>query len=136
MSEREEKLISKIIKMQKAHNSVNLEEEIEKYKKDIKDAEANLEKTKSEIKKLTSKLNELEGNIENNSSSSNQSNIENKKKLYNDINNENEMKTNEAKSLKKRVDNYGNEDYIRNIIQYWDPQTMFKYIQLYDKKSE
>ena len=122
--------------MQKAHNSVNLEEEIEKYKKDIKDAEANLEKTKSEIKKLTSKLNELEGNIENNSSSSNQRNIENKKNLYNDINNENEMKANEAKSLKKRVDNYENEDYIRNIIQYWDPQTMFKYIQLYDKKSE
>ena len=136
MSEREEKLISKIIKMQNAHNSLNLEEEIEKYKKDIKDAEANLEKTKNEIKILSSKLNELESNIENNSSSSNERNIENKNNLLNNIQKGNSMKSSEAKSLKDQVDNYQKEDYIRQIIQSWDPQTMFKYIQLFDKKSE
>ena len=136
MSEREEKLISKIIKMQNAHNSLNLEEEIEKYKKEIKEAEKSLEKTKNEVKKLSSKLNELEGNNENNSSSSNERNIENKKNLLNNIQNGNKMKSSELKSLKQQVDNYQNEDYIRNIIQNWNPQTMFKYIQLFDKKSE
>ena len=136
MSEREEKLISKIIKMQIAHNSLNLEEEIEKYKKEIKEAEKSLEKTKNEVKKLSSKLNELEGNNENNSSSSNERNIENKNNLLNNIQKGNNMKSTELKSLKQQVDNYQNEDYIRNIIQYWNPQTMFKYIQLFDKKSE
>ena len=136
MSEREEKLISKIIKMQNAHNSLNLEEEIEKYKKEIKEAEKSLEKTKNEVKKLSSKLNELEGNNENNASSSNERNIESKNNLLNNIMNGNNMKSSELKSLKQKVDNYQNEDYIRNIIQYWNPQTMFKYIQLFDKKFE
>ena len=136
MREREEKIISKIIKMQNAHNSLNLEEEIEKYKKEIKEAEKSFEKTKNEVKKLSSKLNELEGNNENNSSSSNERNIENKNNLLNNIQNGNKMKSSELKSLKQQVDNYQNEDYIRNIIQYWNPQTMFKYIQLFDKKSE
>ena len=89
-----------------------------------------------EVKKLSSKLNELEGNNENNSSSSNERNIENKNNLLNNIQKGNSMKSSELKSLKQQVENYQNEDYIRNIIQYWNPQTMFKYIQLFDKKSE
>ena len=136
MSEREEKLISKIVKMQKAHNSLNLKEEIENYKKDIKEAEKNLEKTKNEIKELSSKLEELEDNKENNSSSVNERNIEAKKNLLNNIKMGNNMKSFELSNLKQQVGNYQNEDFIRNIIQYWDPQTMFKYIQLFDKKSE
>ena len=136
MSEREEKLISKIVKMQKAHNSLNLKEEIENYKKDIKEAEKNLEKTKNEIKELSTKLEELEGNKENNSSSVNERNIEAKKNLLNNIKMGNNMKSFELTNLKQQVGNYQNEDFIRNIIQYWDPQTMFKYIQLFDKKSE
>ena len=136
MSEREEKLISKIAKMQKAHNSLNLKEEIENYKKDIKEAEKNLEKTKNEIKELSTKLEELEGNKENNSSSVNERNIEAKKNLLNNIKMGNNMKSFELTNLKQQVGNYQNEDFIRNIIQYWDPQTMFKYIQLFDKKSE
>ena len=136
MSEREEKLISKIIKLENAHNSLNLEAEIEKYKKDIKEAEKNLEETKNELKKLSSKLDELEDNKENNSSSSNEKNLENKKNLLNNIKNGNNMKSDELRKLEQQVDNYKNEEFIRNMIQNWDPQTMFKYIQLYDKKSE
>ena len=136
MSEREEKLISKIAKMQKAHNSLNLKEEIENYKKDIKEAEKSLEKTKNEIKELSKKLEELEGNKENNSSSVNERNIEAKKNLLNNIKMGNNMKSFELTNLRQQVSNYQNEDFIKNIIQYWDPQTMFKYIQLFDKKSE
>ena len=56
MVEREEMLIKEIIKLQKAHNSLKLDDEIEKYKKDIEETYSIVEKTKSEIRKLTSQL--------------------------------------------------------------------------------
>ena len=34
------------------------------------------------------------------------------------------------------ADKFNDEKYILDIIQYWNPQTMFKYVQLYDKKAE
>ena len=46
MSEREEKLINKIISLQKEHNSLKIEEEKEKYELEIKLEENNNEEIK------------------------------------------------------------------------------------------
>ena len=42
MSEREEKLINKINKLQKIHNSLKIDDEIAKYKKEIKETEKDM----------------------------------------------------------------------------------------------
>ena len=136
MSEREEKLISKINKLQKAHNSLKLEDEIKKYKIEIKEAEKDIEKIKKENKKLSSELNNLENNNSNNSSLSDEKNIENKKNILYNTTNANIMMNEQLKMLKLNADNFKNQNYILNIINYWDPQTMFKFIRLYDKKPE
>ena len=78
MVEREEMLIKEIIKLQKAHNSLKLDDEIEKYKKDIEETYSIVEKTKSEIRKLTSQLDEMKTKNENNNSDI-EKNIKNKK---------------------------------------------------------
>ena len=49
---------------------------------------------------------------------------------------ENEIKKNQLNYLEKSNENFKNEEYILELIKYWNPQTMFKYIELYDKKSE
>ena len=136
MSEREEKLINKIAKLQKSHNSLKIEDEIEKYKKEIKNTEKEIEITKKEIKKLSTKLDKLEKNNQNENTSNIGKSIEDKNNELNNILNENNMKTHQLNYLKANANNYKDEKYIHNIIQYWNPQTMFKYIQLYDKKSE
>ena len=136
MSEREEKLISKINKLQKAHNSLKLEDEIKKYKIEIKEAEKDIDKIKKENKKLSSELNNLENNNSNNSSLSDEKNIENKKNILYNTTNANIMMNEQLKMLKLNADNFKNQNYILNIINYWDPQTMFKFIRLYDKKPE
>ena len=136
MSEREEKLINKIAKLQKAHNSLKIGDEIEKYKKEIKSTEKDVENIKKEIKKLSSKLDKLEENNKNNDSSNTHKNIENKNNELRNIINENNMKNNYLNNLKTNADHYKDEKYILNIIQFWNPQTMFKYVQLYDKKTE
>ena len=134
MSEREDKLISKIHKFEKAHNSLKLNDEIEKYKKEIKEAEKDIDKIKKENKTLSSELNNLE-NIRNNSLS-NQKNIEDKKNILHNKINENNMMSQQLYILKSNADNFKNQNYILNIIRNWEPQTMFKFIRLYDKKSE
>ena len=136
MSEREEKLISKINKLQKAHNSLKLEDEIKKYKIEIKEAEKDIDKIKKENKKLSSELNNLENDNNNNSSLSHEKNIENKKNILYNVTNTNIMMNEQLKMLKLNADNFKNQNYILNIINYWDPQTMFKFIRLYDKKPE
>lgn len=136
MSEREEKLISKINKLQKAHNSLKLEDEIKKYKIEIKEAEKDIDKIKKENKKLSSELNNLENDNNNNSSLSDEKNIENKKNILYNTTNANIMMNEQLKMLKLNADNFKNQNYILNIINYWDPQTMFKFIRLYDKKPE
>ena len=136
MSEREEKLINKINKLQKIHNSLRIDEEIGKYKKEIKETEKDIEKTKTEINKLSSILDELENNSENDSSSIKEKNIEQKKNLLNNTLNENHMLNNQLNILKINAENYKNQSFIHNLIQYWNPETMFKFIRAYDKKSE
>ena len=136
MSEREEKLINKITKLQKAHNSLKLGEEIEKYKKEIKSTEKDIENIKTEIKKLSSKLDKLEKDNENNDSSNNHKNIEVKNNELRSIINDNNIKSHFLNNLKMNADKFNDEKYILDIIQYWNPQTMFKYVQLYDKKAE
>ena len=32
--------------------------------------------------------------------------------------------------------NFNNQEYILEVIKYWTPQKMFKYVQSYDKKPE
>ena len=135
MVEREEKLIKKIIKLQKEQNSLKLDEQIENYKKEIKEADKILEKTKSEIGRLSHQLNELKNKNENNNSDIEQ-NIENKKEELEKKLRENEMKKNQLDFLQKSNENFKNEEYILELIKYWNPQTMFKYIELYDKKPE
>ena len=136
MSEKEEKLINKICKLQKAHNSLKLEDEIEKYKNEIKEAEKDNENTKNEIKKLSSEIKKLENSDENNSSSAKEKNIENKKTILENLINGNSIMLHQLNFLKINADNYKNENYIKRIIQNWNPQTMFKFIELYKKKSE
>ena len=136
MSEKEEKLINKISKLQKAHNSLKLEEEIKNYKIEIKEVEKDIEKIKKEIQKLSSELNELNNNNDANPSSNNEMNIENKSLLLNNLINGNNIMSQQLNMLKENSKNFNNQNYIINIIKYWDPQTMFKFIRLYDKKSE
>ena len=135
MSEREEKLIEKIIKMQKAQNLLNLDEQIEKYKKEIKDSNRIIEKTESEISKLSTQLKYLKNKNEN-IYSENEKNIANKKEELDAILRTNKAKKTQLEYLKKSIENFKNQDYILELMKYWNPQTMFKYIQLYDKKHE
>jgi predicted RNase H-like nuclease (RuvC/YqgF family) len=135
MGEKEEKLIKKIIKLQKEQNSLKLDEQIENYKKEIKEADKIIEKTKIEIGKLSSQLNQLKNKNENNNTD-NKENIENKRNELEKKLRENEMKKNQLNYLEKSNENFKNEEYILELIKYWNPQTMFKYIELYDKKSE
>ena len=135
MGEKEEKLIKKIIKLQKEQNSLKLDEQIENYKKEIKEADKIIEKTKIEIGKLSSQLNQLKNKNENNNID-NKENIENKRNELEKKLRENEMKKNQLNYLEKSNENFKNEEYILELIKYWNPQTMFKYIELYDKKSE
>ena len=135
MDEKEEKFIKKIIKLQKEQNSLKLDEQIENYKKEIKEADKIIEKTKIEIGKLSSQLNQLKNKNENNNTD-NKENIENKRNELEKKLRENEIKKNELNYLEKSNENFKNEEYILELIKYWNPQTMFKYIELYDKKSE
>ena len=135
MGEKEEKLIKKIIKLQKEQNSLKLDEQIENYKKEIKEADKIIEKTKIEIGKLSSQLNQLKNKNENNNTD-NKENIENKRNELEKKLRENEIKKNQLNYLEKSNENFKNEEYILELIKYWNPQTMFKYIELYDKKSE
>ena len=135
MGEKEEKLIKKIIKLQKEQNSLKLDEQIENYKKEIKEADKIIEKTKIEIGKLSSQLNQLKNKNENNNNTDNKENIENKRNELEKKLRENEMKKNQLNYLEKSNENFKNEEYILELIKYWNPQTMFKYIELYDKKS-
>ena len=135
MSEREEKLIEKIIKMQKEQNLLNLDDQIEKYKKEIKDSNRIIEKTESEISKLSTQLKYLKNKNEN-IYSENEKNIANKKEELDAILRTNKAKKTQLEYLKKSIENFKNQDYILELMKYWNPQTMFKYIQLYDKKHE
>ena len=135
MGEKEEKLIKKIIKLQKEQNSLKLDEQIENYKKEIKEADKIIEKTKIEIGKLSSQLNQLKNKNENNNTD-NKENIENKRNELEKKLRENEIKKNQLNYLEKSNENFKNEEYILELIKYWNPQTMFKYIELYDKKNE
>ena len=135
MSEREEKLIEKIIKMQKAQNLLNLDDQIENYKKEIKDSNRIIEKTESEISKLSTQLKYLKNKNEN-IYSENEKNIANKKEELDAILRTNKAKKTQLEYLKKSIENFKNQDYILELMKYWNPQTMFKYIQLYDKKHE
>ena len=134
MDEKEEKLIKKIIKLQTEQSSLKIDEQIENYKDEIKEASKTVEKTKKEINKLSSQLNELQHQNENNNSD-NVQNIENKRKRLKEILEENRKKQIQLKSLEKANENYKDQKYILELIKYWNPQTMFKYIQLYDNKS-
>ena len=134
MDEKEEKLIKKIIKLQTEQSSLKIDEQIENYKDEIKEASKTIEKTKKEINKLSSQLNELQHQNENNNSD-NVQNIENKRKRLKEILEENRKKQIQLKSLEKANENYKDQKYILELIKYWNPQTMFKYIQLYDNKS-
>ena len=133
MDEKEEKLIKKIIKLQTEQSSLKIDEQIENYKDEIKEASKTIEKTKKEINKLSSQLNELQYQNENNNSD-NVQNIENKRKRLKEILEENRKKQIQLKSLEKANENYKDQKYILELIKYWNPQTMFKYIQLYDNK--
>ena len=123
----------KIIKLQTEQSSLKIDEQIENYKDEIKEASKTIEKTKKEINKLSSQLNELQHQNENNNSD-NVQNIENKRKRLKEILEENRKKQIQLKSLEKANENYKDQKYILELIKYWNPQTMFKYIQLYDNK--
>ena len=136
MSEKEEKLINKIKKLQILHNSLKLDDEIEKYKKEIKEAESDIDKTKDDINNLLSELKKLENNNENNNDSPYEKEIENKTNTLNNLIGENNMLQKQLNEMKTQSDNYKNKNFILEKIKNWDHQVMFKYIQLYDKKPE
>ena len=133
MDEKEEKLIKKIIKLQNEQNLLKIDEQIESNKKDIKEANKIIEKTKKEINRLSIQLDEMKNQNEN-INSDNVQNIEKKRKQLKEILEANKEKQNKLKSLEEKNENYKDQKYILELIKYWNPQTMFKYIQLYDKK--
>ena len=135
MEESEEKLIQKIIKLEKAHNSLKLDEEKKKYEKEIREAKKIIEKTKSDISKLSSKLDDL-NNKKENKNSDNEGNIDNKRNELNSKLYQNEMKKKYLETLMQNKSNFNNQEYILEVIKYWTPQKMFKYVQSYDKKPE
>ena len=134
MSEREEALIKKIIKFQTEHNSLNIDEEIEKYKKDIKETQKIISQTKNDIENLSNQLSDLKNHESKNSEI--EQNIKNKKNELNNKSGLNFMKKGQLNMLEKSNENFKNKEYILQLIRHWSPQTMFKYIQLYDKKPE
>ena len=135
MVEREEKLIKKIIKLQKEQNSLKIDDEIEKYKNEIKESHRIIEQTKKDIEKLSSQLKELENKNENNNSE-NENNAANKKAELNQKLGLNDFKKNQLEILKKTNENFKSQEHILGLIKIWSPQTMFKYIQSYDKKPK
>ena len=135
MVEREEKLIKKIIKLQKEQNSLKIDDEIEKYKNEIKESHRIIEQTKKDIEKLSSQLKDLENKNENNNSD-NDNNTANKKAELNQKLGINDFKKKQLDILKKSNENFNNQEYILGLIKSWSPQTMFKYIQSYDKKPK
>ena len=135
MVEREEKLIKKIIKLQKAHNSLKIDDEIENYKKEIKESHKIIEQTKKDIEKLSSHLKDLKNKNEN-SNSDNENYTANKEAELNQKLGINSLKKNQLESLTKSNENFKNQEYILGLIKNWSPQTMFKYIESYDKKPE
>ena len=44
------------------------------------------------------------------------------------------MKRSQLNYLEKNNESFKNDEYIREIIKYWNQQTMFKSIELYEKK--
>ena len=46
------------------------------------------------------------------------------------------MLNNQLNMLKANAENYKNKNFIHNLVQFWNPETMFKFIRLYDKKPE
>ena len=135
MSEREEMLIKKIIKLQTEHNNpLNIDEEIEKYKKDIKETQKTISQTKNDIENLSNQLRDLKSHESKNSEI--EQSIENKRNELNNKSGFNFMKKNQLNMLEKDNEKFKNKEYILQLIKHWSPQTMFKYIQLYDKKPE
>ena len=135
MSEREENLINKIIKLENEYNFEQLNEENQKYKNDIEmNAKLN-EKLKNEIQNLSSELNILENDDEN-SSSDNTQIIENKEQELNNLINSNQNRTNKLNEINTIAEKYKNKDYIRSIIQNWSPQTMLKFITIFKDKEK
>ena len=135
MVEREEKLIKRIIKLQKAQNSLNLDDKLEQYKKEIKESHKIIEQTKKDIEKLSSHLKDLKNKNEN-SNSDNENYTANKEAELNQKLGINSLKKNQLESLTKSNENFKNQEYILDLIKNWSPQTMFKYIESYDKKPE
>ena len=80
-------------------------------------------------------MDELKNKNENNNSN-NEDNIENKRNELEKKLEENKIKKYQLDYFEKSNENFKNEEYILELIKYWNPQTMFKYIELYDKKSE
>ena len=132
MVEREEKLIKKIIKLQKAHNSLKIDDEIEKYKKEIKESHKIIEQTKKDIEKLSSQLKDLKNKNEN-SNSDNENNIANKKDELNQKLQINEVKKNQLEFLKKSNDNFN--AMIDSIIYILIEKLEYKYPNLEKKLS-
>ena len=130
MEESEEKLIQKIIKLEKAHNSLKIDEEKQKYEKEIKEAQKIIEKTKAEISKLSSKLDDLNNKNEN-KNSDNEGHIDKKRNELNLKSYQNEMKKKHLEMLMQNKSNFNNQEYILEVIKYWTPQKMFKYVQSY-----
>ena len=135
MSEREENLINKIIKLENEYNFEQLNEENQKYKNDIEMNTKLNEKLKNEIQNLSSELNILENDDEN-SSSDNTQIIENKEQELNNLINSNQNRTNKLNEINTIAEKYKNKDYIRSIIQNWSPQTMLKFITIFKDKEK
>ena len=135
MEEGENKMIQKIIKLEKAHNSLKIDDEKEKYEKEIKETKNFIEKTKLEISKLSFKLEELSKKNEN-KNSENEGIINEKENELNSKIFQNNLQKGQLEMLMQSNANFNKEEYILEIIKNWSPQIMFKYVQLYDKKAE
>ena len=62
--------------------------------------------------------------------------IASKEKQLNEMNQKNIELQRQVDTLKQQSELFKDQNYLSNIILYWTPQAMFKYIQAYDKQSK
>ena len=115
----------------------------EKTKKDNEDKSSQLQK---EIDVLVSENTQYENEIEklqqefttleHYQKETNEEVIASKEKQLNEMNQKNIELQRQVDTLKQQSELFKDQIYLSNIILYWTPQAMFKYIQAYDKQSK
>ena len=104
-------------------------EKIETLLKEINNNETEIKKQDNDIENLQKDYEKLQ----NYQKMNNEEVINSKEKELNQIKQKNVELKRQLDTLKQQCDLFKDQTYLSNIILYWTPQAMFKYIQAYDR---